>query len=201
MLRNVGVKGVAVGVAVTKLLVLLLETIVLPPINRYLYDLFAVERAGGAVSFTEGAWDGYVALSTALVLRALPVSFLLGGVSVGVMARSHPGVNGLASAAVVVAIGFAWLLATALPGLMNPISNPGEVYARSENLQMLFLWGAAFCIVSPLALLAGYLGGMVGGPGADALQQTSTYDGSVHSTRWIDTPGGYPPFRESPTSA
>jgi len=163
VLRNVGVRGVAVGTAVTVLLTLLLETIVLPPVNLYLYDLFAVERGGGAVSFSGRAWNTYTVLSTALMLRALPVSFLLGGVSAGVTARSHPGVNGLASAMVVVALGFAWLLATALPVLIDPISNPGEVYTKSENLQMLFLWGTAFCIVSPLALLVGYLGGRVGG--------------------------------------
>ena len=79
MLRNVGIAGVAVGVAVTVLLVPLLETIVIPPINSYLYDLFAVERSGGAVSFTGVAWNRYMALSTALMLGALPVSFLLGG--------------------------------------------------------------------------------------------------------------------------
>jgi hypothetical protein len=163
MLRNVGIAGVAVGVAVTVLLVLLLETIVIPPINSYLYDLFAVERAGGAVSFTGGAWNRYMALSTALMLGALPVSFLLGGVSAGVAARSRPGVSGLLSAMVVVALGFAWLLATALPGVVGRTDNPGEVYTRSENLQMLLLWGAAFCAVSPLALLAGYLGGRAGG--------------------------------------
>ena len=78
MLRNVGVAGAAVGVAVTVSLILLLETVVLPPINHYLYDLFAVERAGGAVSFTGGVWNSYMALSTALMLGALPVSFLLG---------------------------------------------------------------------------------------------------------------------------
>ncbi len=163
MLRNVGFVGVAVGVAVTTLLVLLLETIVLPPINLYLYDLSAVERAGGAVSFTGGAWNTYMVLSTSLMLGALPVSFLLGGVSAGMVARSRPGISGLASAVVVVALGFALLLATALPWLMEPISNPGDVYTRSENLQMLFLWGTAFCAVSPFALLVGYLGGRVGG--------------------------------------
>lgn len=135
----------------------------LPPINLYLYDLFAVERAGGAASFTGGAWNTYMVLSTSLMLGALPVSFLLGGVSAGVVARSQPGISGLISAVAVVALGFAWLLATALPGLMDPISNPGEVYTRSENLQMLFLWGTAFCGVSPFALLAGYLGGRLGG--------------------------------------
>ncbi|QIN82522.1 hypothetical protein GBA63_07620 [Rubrobacter tropicus] len=163
MLRNVGLVSVAVGVAVTTLLALLLETIVLPPINLFMYDLFAVERAGGAVSFTGDAWNAYMVLSTSLMLGALPVSFLLGGVSAGVVARSRPAINGLTSAAVVVALGFAWLLATALPSLMDPISNPGEVYTRSENLQMLFLWGTAFCAVTPFALLAGYLGGRFGG--------------------------------------
>ena len=166
MLRNVGVKGVAVGVAVTTLLVLLFETIVLPPINRYIYDLFAVERAGGVVSFTGGAWNSYMALSTALMLGALPVSFLLGGMSAGLAARSRPGASGLASALVVVALGFGWLLVTALPVLADPISNPGELYTRAENLQMLFLWGTAFCAVSPFALIAGYLGGRVGGHGS-----------------------------------
>ena len=163
VLRNVRVADVAAGVVVTTLLIMLLETLVLPPINLYLYDLFAVERAGGAVSFTGRAWNSYMVLSTSLMLGALPVSFFVGGVSAGVMARSRPGFSGLASAIAVVVIGFVWLLATALPGLMDPISNPGEVYTRSENLQMLFLWGTAFCAVSPFALLAGYLGGKVGG--------------------------------------
>jgi hypothetical protein len=93
----------------------------------------------------------------------LPLAFFLGGLPVGVMARSYHGLNGVLSSTFVVVVGFVWLLATFLPGLLNPISNPGEVYTRSENLQMLLIYATAFGAVSPFGLLAGYLGGRLGG--------------------------------------
>lgn len=163
VLRRVEWVGVLLGGAATVLVVLLLEVFVVSPISSYLYGVFAVERPGGATSFTGRAWNTYVALSTSLVLVALPLAFFAGGLVVGRLVSSFPGLNGVAGAAGVVAAGFAWLLATALPGILDPINNPGDVYTRSENLQMFLIWGTAFCAVSPFVVLAGFLGGRLGG--------------------------------------
>ena len=90
------------------------------------------------------------------------LAFFLGNLVVGVVAPSSPGLNGAVSAVGVVALAFAWLLATVLPGLLRPISSPGDVYTRTENLQMFLIYAVALCFVLPFAALAGFLGGRLG---------------------------------------
>ena len=46
--------------------------------------------------------------------------------------------------------------------IWEPISNPGEVYTRSENLGDLLMLSAIFCAVIPLVALASYLGAEAG---------------------------------------
>jgi hypothetical protein len=58
--------SVVVGVVVTLLLILVLEVLVVSPINSHLHGVFAVEEPGGVTSFTGRAWKTYTALSTSL---------------------------------------------------------------------------------------------------------------------------------------
>ena len=46
----------------------------------------------------------------------------------------------------------------------QPISDPNQEYTRSENLGNLFAVGSMFAMISPVAILAGYLGGRFGQP-------------------------------------
>lgn len=131
--------------------------------SSYLYDTFAVERPGGAVSFTGRAWDVYMFSSTLVFLSCLLAAFFLGSVVVGRMVLAFPGLNGAVSGAAVMAAAWVWLLGGAIPFLLRPINDPGDVYTRAENLQMFLLWMVVLCVISPLGILAGYLGGRLGG--------------------------------------
>jgi hypothetical protein len=157
-LRRIGWPGVMAGVAVTIPLVLGLAILVGSVIDPYLYDLFAVEKPGGVTSFTGKAWNNYMMLSGAFYLAVLPVAVFVGGLVVGMMVRSAPGLNGVVSALVVMLVVLAWFLATVLPTVLDLIGDP-----RSEDLGNLFVMVMAICVDFPLVVLAGYVGERLGG--------------------------------------
>ncbi len=66
--------------------------------------------------------------------------------------------NGAVSAALTALGGFAWFLGSVVRWIWEPISNPGEVYTRSENLGDLLALSAIFCAVLPFVALVRYLG-------------------------------------------
>jgi hypothetical protein len=146
------------GVAVTLPLVLALTYFVGSVIDPYLYDLFAVEKPGGVTSFTGKVWNNYITLSSVLYLAVLPVAVLVGGLVVGRVVRSAPGLNGVVSTLVVMVAGLVWFLATVLPTVLDLISDP-----RSEDLGNLFVLVVAVCVDFPLVVLASYVGGRLGG--------------------------------------
>ena len=100
----------------------------------------------------------YDVLSGLALLSALPLALFLGGLVVGGLVRSSPGLNGALSGAVVVAIGLAWSSANTLALLLNTMSD-----TPFDDAEKFLIVTAAICVISPGAILAGYLGGRLGG--------------------------------------
>lgn len=90
------------------------------------------------------------------------LAVFLGVLLAGRIAPSSPESNGAASAGVG-AIIFACVVGPLVPWIWEPISNPGEVYARAENLNNSMVFGVGFCVVLPFVVLSGYLGGCIHG--------------------------------------
>ena len=49
-----------------------------------------------------------------------------------------------------------------VPWIWGPISNPGEVYTRSENVGNLIVVSVVFCGILPFIALAGFFEGRLG---------------------------------------
>ena len=109
------------------------------------------------------AWYLHLAVATLLPLTFLLAAFFAGSIVVGRLVATSPGLNGSVCAALVSGGGFACLAGPLIPWVWRPISNPGEVYTRSENLGNLIEVSVVFCGAFPLIVLAGYLGGRFGG--------------------------------------
>jgi hypothetical protein len=98
------------------------------------------------------------------VLSALLAACLLGGVVAGRLSPSAPGANGATAAAFGSLAGISWLLLAVLPfsslpamvSFVNPVT-------RSVEVGTLAFWAVAPLTFYLLALLAGYLGGTLGG--------------------------------------
>ncbi len=73
-----------------------------------------------------------------------------------------PGFNGMVSAALTAFGGFAWFVGPVVRWIWEPITNPGELYSRSENLNDVLVLSAIFCATLPLVVLASYLNAEAG---------------------------------------
>ncbi len=151
--------GVAVGLAAASLFnYLLTRYVVFAVIFPYLHGIFAVERPGGVTSFTGRNAALYDALSLLSLLATFPIALFLGGLVVGVVVSSSPGLNGAMGGAAAAVVGLAWSLANALVLLLDPVS-----YTPFDDAEKFLILTVALCVVSPIAILMGYLGGRLGG--------------------------------------
>lgn len=159
MLRGIRWVGVVLGVAAMTPLALGFNGFVFSVIDSRLYRAFIAEGAG--VTARENAL--FTALSGVSHLVAVLLASFLGGLLVGRLIAAFPGTNA-AIAALVAAVGvFAWFVWPLVPWIWEPISNPAEVYTRSDNVNTLFEASVVFCVILPFIVLAGYLGGKWGG--------------------------------------
>ena len=158
MLRRIRWVGLVVGIAAMFLFTLLLNYSVFVMIHPYLYDTYIAEGAG-VTAREDALFNALTGLSN---LIATLLAFLLGGLVVGVLASAFAGLNGALSAAVAAFGGFALLVGPIVPWIWEPISNPGEVYTRADNLNNLLELSVIFCAVLPFVVLAGYVGGRLG---------------------------------------
>ncbi len=55
-----------------------------------------------------------------------------------------------------------WFVGPVVRWIWEPISNPGEHYSRSENLNDVLVLSAIFCATLPLVVLASYLNAEAG---------------------------------------
>lgn len=159
MLREIRCLGVILGVAASLLLAYLLTAFVFLVIDAYLYDTFIAEGTG--VTAREDAF--YSWLSNLSHLSALILAFFLSSVLVGRIVLASPELNGAMSAATATLIGFVLLVGPVVRWIWEPISNPGEAYTRSDNLNTLVFLALVFCVLLPFITLAGCLGGWLGG--------------------------------------
>jgi hypothetical protein len=158
-LRQLRWVGVFLGAAVTTPLTLGLTLFVFSVVDSRLYRAFIAEGAG-TTAREQALFDG---LSGASHLAAVLLAPFLGGLLVGRVIAASPGTNAAVGAAVAAVGVFAWFVGPVVPWIWEPISNPGEAYTRSDNVNNLIVVSAVFCGIVPFIILAGYLGGRLGG--------------------------------------
>lgn len=163
--------GTLAGIAAGAPLALLFTFFVFSAVDSRLYRIFIAEGTG-TTAREQALFD---ALSAASHLVAALPAFFLGGLLAGRIAAAFPGSNGATSAGVGAAAIFACVVGPLVPWIWEPISNPGEVYTRAENLNNLMVFGVGFCVVLPFVVLSGYLGGLLGGRirGRSAAEETA----------------------------
>jgi hypothetical protein len=159
MLRQVRWVGILLGIAATPPLSLGFNIFVSSVIDSRLYRANIAEGAG--VTAREDAM--YNTFSNASHLIAILLAPFLAGLLVGMLVAAFPGTNAAIGAAVSAVGIFAWFVGPLVPWIWEPISNPGEVYTRSENLGNLLEVSVIFFLVLPFIALAGYFGGKLGG--------------------------------------
>ena len=150
--------GVVVGTGAAVLFVRLLHRFVFSVIIPYLHGIFAVERPGGVTSFSGTNAALYDILSLLSLLSTFPLALFLGGLVVGLVVRSSPGLHGALSGAAVAAVGLAWSSANTLAMLLNPVSD-----TPLDDAEKFLVLAMGLCVLSPIAILAGFLGGRLGG--------------------------------------
>ena len=158
MLQRLKWVGVFLGTAVTTLLALGLNIFVFSVVDSRLYRAFIAEGAG-TTAREQALFDG---LSGASHLAAVLLAPFLGGLLVGRVIAASPGTNAAVGAAVAAVGVFAWFVGPYVPWIWEPISNPGEDYTLSENIDNLIVVSVVFCGILPFIVLAGFLGGKLG---------------------------------------
>jgi len=112
-----------------------------------------------AVLFVEGSAVGtmeryaHASLATLPVIASWLLTFFLGGLVAGRVTRTHPGLNGVVSAAVAVLGVFVLFVAPQVHWFWYPTTDIGDEGVRSENLGLLSLWIMALCAATPFAVL------------------------------------------------
>ena len=147
------------GVTVMTPLALGLTLFVFSVVDSRLYRAFIAEGPG-TTAREQALFD---ALSGASHLVAALLASFLGGLLVGRVIAASPGTNGAVGAAVAGVSVFAWFVGPLVSWIWEPISNPGESYTRSDNVGTLLVVSVVFCGILPFIVLAGYLGGKLGG--------------------------------------
>lgn len=160
------------GIAVAGPLAFLFTILVFSVVDSRLYGAFIAEGAG-TTAREQTLFDVF---SGASHLVAVLLAFFLGGLLAGRIASSFPGSNGAVSAGLGAAAVFAYVVGPLIPWIWEPISNPGEAYTRSDNLNSLLEFGVVFCVALPFVVLSGYLGGLLGGRlrGRSATRETDS---------------------------
>ena len=130
MLGKVSWWVIILGVAVSLLLVYLLNTFVFLVIDSHLYDTYIAEGIG--VTAREDALYNW--LSNLSHLSALILAFFLSSILVGRTISAFPELNGAVSAATAAVLGLVWLVGPVVRWIWEPINDPGEAYTRSDNL-------------------------------------------------------------------
>ncbi len=119
------------------LLALGLTLFVFSVIDSRLYRAFIAEGAG-TTAREQALFDG---LSGASHLAAGLLAPFPGGLLGGRVTAASSGTNAATGAAVAAFGIFAWSVGSFLvPWIWEPISNPGEAYTRSDNVNNLLSW-------------------------------------------------------------
>lgn len=154
--------GVALGAATTGVLAGTLLAFISLVLEPYLGTIIGTAPADGgtSVTVTEERVHGLL-VGTSVVLAVL-LAFFVGGLVAGRFAPLRAGLNGAVMGALIVVVPLAGLLVGIVTSALEPIENPGDVSARSENLRMLVAALVVCSGISPVFVLAGFLGGRIG---------------------------------------
>ena len=132
-------------------------------LNPLLISMTSTGPVNGATSTTvtqERVRGFFLLLSLILTVSS---ALLTGGFVAGRFASSHAALNGALVGFLLVSIPLLWLVGSLAFVLFEPIRNPGDVYGRSENIRMLGVALVVYSVVSPVFVLASFLGGRIGG--------------------------------------
>lgn len=149
--------GAVMTVALSGVL-LALSGLLLTPYLSAITDSAAIDGATSATVADERVYGLLMGLS---LLSAILLAFFVGGFVVGRLVPLSGGLNGTVMGLIVVLAGLVFLLGN-LVTVLGPVGNPGEFYSQSENLRMLVVALAAYVVVSPIVILAGFWGGRIG---------------------------------------
>lgn len=132
-------------------------------LDPFLISITSTGQVNGvtSVTVTQERVRGFLLLVS--VISAVFLALLVGGSVAGRLAATHAGLNGIVVGIVLVAVPLVWLLGSLAFVFLEPITNPGDVYTQSENLRMLGVALVVYCVVSPVFILASFLGGRIGG--------------------------------------
>lgn len=131
-------------------------------LNPYLSIVVGTAPVDGVTSVTVVQERIHGLLVGAAVISALVIAFLVGGMVAGRLAYSHTRLNGAVAGIIVMVVPFVWLSSNIVSVALEQPRNLGEVATRSEGLSMMLAVLLAFCIVSPVLVMSGILGGRIG---------------------------------------
>lgn len=135
-------------------------SLVLDPL---LISITSTETDGGTTSttVTDERVRGFLLLVS--VILSVSSALFAGGFVAGRLASARAGLNGIVTGASLVAVPLVWLIGSLAFVLLEPTWSPNDVYGRSENLRMLTAALVVYSAVSPVFVVASFLGGRTGG--------------------------------------
>jgi hypothetical protein len=155
-MRHVRWRGVILGTVVA-----LLVGLFLPQVTPDFYAMIAYEQSvrGTSVMTTESQTAALEVWLLVLV-ATWSLAYLIGGAAAGAVSGSYPGFNGVMTVLLGVVAGAAWVSWTVLELYLG---GTFEGKAGDESLGLFYVWAIVFLISLPVIVLAGFLGGRLGG--------------------------------------
>lgn len=163
MVRRIRWVGVILGAVTTVALGAILLAFVSLVLDPFLLLITSTGSVNGVTSITVTQERVRGLLLLLSITSAVFLALLVGGSVAGRLAATHAGLNGGVVGIVLVAVPFVWLLGSLTFVFLEPITGYGDAYGRSENLGMLGAALIVYCVVSPVFILASFLGGRLGG--------------------------------------
>ncbi|CAN5294520.1 hypothetical protein BH24ACT16_BH24ACT16_01720 [soil metagenome] len=127
--------------------------------------LYAIVMGGGRLvtSAIGDLLDLVDALSFLFHLTAMLLALMAGSLVASGSDRPYPGFRSAASATLVALCASAGVVLAVALWLQQPVNGPAEAYTRSETLGLVQVWiVVGFIVLTPVTVLAGYLGGRFG---------------------------------------
>ena len=160
-MRRIRWVGVILAAVTTVLLASMLLAFVSLVLEPFLGVVIGTAPVDGVTSVTVVQERIHGLLMGVSVVFAVLLALLVGGLVTGRFATSYAGLNGVVMGVIIVAVPFVWLLGSIVFVLLEPIKNPDDVYTQSESLRMLVAALVVYSVLSPIIVLASFLGGHI----------------------------------------
>ncbi len=157
--------GIALGVAITIFVALaaLLLAFVSLALDPFLISVTSTGTVNGVTSTTVTGERARGLFLLVAVISAVFIALFAGGFVAGRLAPPHAGFNGAVMGVLLVSVLLLWLVGSLASVLLEPTMSPDEVFTRSESVRMLGVALVVYSAVSPVFVLASFLGGRTGG--------------------------------------